>query len=163
MSTPDRLQKQYGFLEKNEDFYLVGGGAIIIDEGGNKIRVFRPLTHWEDVSRRLQHENCIYHPSIMFRNTKEVFYRGKFETVEDYDFYLNLLSLGKKLTNIPDIIIKYRLKPGYEASSRFQRQLILASKAQEFYTQRVTSGVDKYEELDLEKLLGGNQTKGRNR
>lgn len=150
---PKRLETQYLFLEKNEDCYLVGGAAIRIDENGNKASTFDPPTNFREVHGILPHDNCIYHPSIMFRNTKEVFYREKFETIEDYDFYLNLLSSGKKLTNIRDIIIKYRLRTGYATSSRLQKQLILAKKAQEYYNQRITAGRDMYDELDLEELL----------
>ncbi|KKT73909.1 MAG: Glycosyl transferase family 2, partial [Microgenomates group bacterium GW2011_GWA2_44_7] len=37
-SDRDKLKKQYGFLEGNKDYVLIGGGVIVIDEYGKEIR-----------------------------------------------------------------------------------------------------------------------------
>ncbi|GAH00514.1 unnamed protein product, partial [marine sediment metagenome] len=45
IALPRRLDIQYNFLEKHPEFFLVGGGAIDINEDGKEIRVNRPIAN----------------------------------------------------------------------------------------------------------------------
>src|SRR3989344_1627663 len=73
----DRLEKQYYLLEKNPSLFLVGSGAKIINEKGNVTGRFNPLSNSFLVFLALHIKNCIYHPTIMFRNEKLIWYREK--------------------------------------------------------------------------------------
>jgi len=142
ITLPERLEKQYNFLEKNKNIFLVGGGAYNIDEKGNIKSIKRPLTDQDLIKETLYHKNCIYHSTIMFKNEKNNFYRKKFYYSQDYDFYLRMLSKGKRLINIPDLLIKYRINPEAVSFSQKAKQRLFAEKAKEFYYQRLKYGKD---------------------
>lgn len=153
VSMPERLEKQYNFLEKNEDVFLVGTGSINIDETGENTTTFNPIVSFEEIKKTLPYKNCIYHPSIMFRNEKGICYREKFVYSQDYDLYLRLLSNGKKLVNLPDKLIKYRCNPNAITQTKRGKQALFAEKAREFYFQRIKYGKDNYEEFNPREIL----------
>jgi len=111
VSVSKRLDKQYNYLEKHRQIFLVGSGAYNMNEKGKIETIWNPLTSSELIKKTLYINNCIYHPTIMFRNEENIFYREKFIYTQDYDLYLNLLSKGKKLDNINESLIWYRINP----------------------------------------------------
>jgi len=143
---PNRFKIQFNYLEKNPHIFLIGTSAMIIDEYGEKIGVFRKQDNYKKLKKRILKSNPFIHPSIMFRNTKEAFYREKFRCSEDYDMYLRLLTSEKNLTNLPDILIKYRVRKGSFMSTK-PNQSFFFQKAKEFYSQRKQIGKDDYENL----------------
>ena len=148
MAFPDRLQKQYDFLEKNHDIFLIGTSAELIDENGNKIKngVFKAETDINILKKKNLINNNVYHPTIMFRNEQGLFYRDKMQGCEDYDFYLRLYSSGKKISNLPDILLKYRiLKSSISRSGNTFIKRLFTQKALEFYNERLEKGTDSYD------------------
>lgn len=111
VSSMERLEVQYNYLERNPPIYLVGSSAIYIDENGKEIRRFRKYNDYKLLAWRLPRSCGIVHPSIMFHNEKLI-YNDYFKGASDYKFYLDLLSKGKKLTNLPQFLVKYRLHGG---------------------------------------------------
>jgi glycosyltransferase involved in cell wall biosynthesis len=146
ISLKERFNIQVNYLESNPDIYLIGGSAIVIDEGGNKLGVFLKYDDIIRIAKKLRKVNCIIHPSIMFKNTREFFYREKFKTSEDYDLYLRILTSNKKMTNLPNILIKYRISKKSFVST-MPNQEYYFKKAQCFYYQRIKSKKDDYEDL----------------
>ena len=142
----DRFKIQFNYLEKNPKIFLVGSSAIIIDEKEKKIGIFRKYDNPKKLKKKFLKSNPIIHPSIMFRNTKKLFYREKFKCSEDYDLYLRLLTSGKNLTNLPNILVKYRIRKGSFMSTK-PNQGFFFQKAKEFYLQRKKFGKDDYENL----------------
>jgi len=150
---PERFEIQFNYLEKHPEIYMVGGSAIIIDEKGNKLGVFSKYNNPKKVTKKLETTNCMLHPSIMHRNTQEFFYREKFSISDDYDFILSVLSAGKKITNLSDFVIKYRVN---QNSATFIKKNpdYFYQKAKEFYKQRIETGKDDYENFkDPEKKI----------
>lgn len=149
ISLPDRILKQFDFLENHKDIFLVGTGAYNINEKGIILAQPEPVTAPSEIAKMLPINNCIYHPSIMFRN-KNVRYRGKFTFSQDYDLYLVLLSLGKKLSNIEEPLIKYRINSESISIQKSMAQDLFAQKAREFYLQRRDSQKheDGYRDFD---------------
>jgi glycosyltransferase involved in cell wall biosynthesis len=146
ISLPNRLQLQVNYLEKNRDIFLIGSSAIVIDEDGKRIGVFKKFDNYRKVKRKLLKNNHLIHPSIIFRNSREFFYREKFKTSEDYDFYLRILSSGKKITNLPEFLIKYRIHKKSFVST-MPNQDFYFNKAKEFYLQRMKFNQDLYSKL----------------
>ena len=120
-------------------------GEVLLLKRSDKVANYKG--YWNFVAGFLDH------PSIMFRKTNECFYHPKFEVTHDYDFYLNLLTSGKKLTNMPEALIKYRLQSEYHNSVKFKKQMKFAEIAQQFYNQRLSKGSDEYSSFDPEKLF----------
>lgn len=146
ISLQKRFEIQFNYIEKNKNIFLVGGSAIVINEEGEKIGSLLKGDNPKRIGKKLLKSNPFVHPSIMFRNTGEFFYRDKFVCSEDYDLYLRMLSEGKALANINDFLIKYRISKNSFVSTR-PHQRFYFEKAREFYTQREKYGKDEYEKL----------------
>ena len=153
ISLPNRFQIQYQFMKENPNIFLTGGTAIIIDENEKEIKKYKPITNEGKLKKILKKCNAICHSTIMFKNEKNNFYREKFYYSQDYDFYLKMLSEGKRLLNIPDVLIKYRITPEAISSLQRTKQKLFAEKAKEFYLQRLKTGKDKYESFNPNDIL----------
>lgn len=150
ISFKDRFRIQVDYLDKHPDIYLIGGSAVVIDEEGNRLGILPKYDNSIRIAKKLRKSNCLIHPSIMFRNTKEFFFREKFKTSEDYELYLRMLTSNKKITNIPYFLIKYRVSRKSFVST-MPNQEFYFKKAREFYYQRIESGKDDYENLSPPK------------
>lgn len=146
VSLPNRFEIEFNYLEKNKDIFLIGGSAIVINEEGERMGCLLKWGNFKKIKKKLMHSNPIVHPSIMFRNSGDFLYHQKFVCSEDYDLYLRMLSKGKKIENIPDILIKYRISKNSFVST-MPHQLFYFNKAKEFYLQREKYGKDNYEKL----------------
>lgn len=104
---PNRLKTQYKYLERNRNIFMVGGACDIIDEKGRIIGEVKKRSYPSFLYRyRLVDSNPFIHSSIMFRN--EGFMYPSFE---DFYFYTNLARFGKRMKNISQKLVKYRINP----------------------------------------------------
>jgi len=148
ISLPERLQRQYQFLENHNDIFLLGCSAQIMDRNGQlREKAVKTGNHNDIVKNLLTGRLAFYHPTIMFRN-EGLLYRGKF-TCEDYDFYLTLLSQGKKNSNIKEICLNYRVSGQNISMTRKRKQVIHGKLALKFYYERQQTGYDSYDKLDF--------------
>jgi len=152
ISLPNRLQTQYEYLEKNPEIFLIGSGIIDVDKDGNEIVKHKMVTSETKLKKILEKRNAINHPTIMFRNDKKTYYREKFLNAQDYDLYLRLISENKRLKNIPEILLKYRINQNSISCSRTTNQIYYAKKALEYYYQRLKLGSDSYAEMDVMEI-----------
>jgi glycosyltransferase involved in cell wall biosynthesis len=151
VSLKNRLQIQVEYLDRHPDIYLIGGSAIVMDEEGNKLGVLLKYDNHIKIEKKLKETNCIIHPSVMHRNTREFFYREKFIISDDYDFLLRILSSNKKITNVPEFLIKYRINKGSFTFTKKNPDYFFR-KAKEYYKQRIETGRDEYDKLDVDKV-----------
>ena len=108
--TPDRFHHQVEFLNNFEEVVCVGTQLIFIDELGNEFGHTKYPTKHKDILERMKYQNCIGHPSVMFRKSavqKVGGYRELLTGSEDYDLWLRLGEIGKIL-NLPLELTKYR-------------------------------------------------------
>ncbi len=156
VSLPERLALQYEFLEGNDDIFLVGGSVEIIDEDGRvRHSAIKRTKHREIVQDMFHGRLAIYHPTIIFRN-EGLLYREQFETAQDYDFYLTLLSANKRFGNLKNILLRYRISNRSISMSSKRKQVLSGKLAKKFYYERLESGSDSYGKLDFsddERLL----------
>jgi len=150
ISLKDRFRIQFDYMERNPEIFLIGGSAIIIDENGEKMGSLLKGDNSKKIRKKLLKSNPIIHPSIIFRNTGEFFYRDKFVCSEDYDLYLRMISKEKKLQNIKPFLLMYRISKDSFVSTR-PHQKFYFDKAKEFYFQREKYGKDEYEKLNNPK------------
>lgn len=158
-----RFEIQYKYLEKHNDIFLIGAGAININKNGEKTTSHKPFTDEKKLKQVLEKRNSIYHPTIFFRNEKDNFYREKFRYAQDYDFYLCLLSKNKRLTNISNTLIKYRINSNSISFSKRAKQNLFSKRANKFYHQRLKNKKDEYNEFDPNKILNLNIGKSKNK
>ncbi len=110
ISLPTRFEKQVDFLEKNPDITVVGTFIEIF--GNNPMKSWCTLTDWDELAVAMNFYNPICHPSVMIRNSflKEhhLAYDPEVLYAEEYDLWKNIIFLGGKLANIPEVLLKYR-------------------------------------------------------
>lgn len=156
ISLPNRFETQIDFLEKNPDIFLIGSSAIIIDEDGKRIGALRKFNNPKKVQKKLITHNPLIHPSIMFRTSK-LRYNPKFKYSQDYDFYLRALVSGKKITNLSDLLIKYRIFSKDMNIQKIRKQRIFFKKAKDSYfsgikTEMISKNLEQsLNELDIKK------------
>ncbi len=110
----NRLEVQYNYLEKNKDIFLLGTSCDFIDVKGNKTgNIIKKELPSFILKCRIAFSNPFIHSSIMFRN--EGF---KYKTYREDIFYYDLFTKGKKLVNIKDILVQYRINPSGMISSK---------------------------------------------
>lgn len=149
IALPERLSLQYEYLEKNSNIALIGTSVRIVDQNGNITgKVIKNDSHSQVVKNIFHKRLAFYHPTIMFRN-ENLLYREGFETTQDYDFYLNLLSKGKKFANLKDILLGYRVSNKSVSMNKKRKQIIYKYLALKFYYERLESGCDSYDKLDF--------------
>ena len=152
-SLPERLQRQYEYLESHPAIILLGAAAILHNDDGRETAVLRYPADEEALRRNLPRENQVLHPTMMFRNDGAHFYREKFRYAQDYDFLLRLLSDGKRIANLPDILIRRRQDLWSLPDRKDAQQLLFAEAAKEFCRQRASRGSDDYERFDPAPIL----------
>lgn len=104
---PERLQVQYDYLEKNKDIYMIGSSVDVIDDEGNYLRKVKKKNYPSFLYKyRIASSNSFIHSSIMFRNGGILY-----PSHNEHLFYCLLIFFNKKIKNIPNTLIKYRMNP----------------------------------------------------
>ena len=106
ISYPDRLQKQYDYLNQHPDCAMVSTLARVITE--DKQTVYIDKTNSNYYYYNLTFCSPIYHSSVMYRKTavQDV---GMYTVPYSEDFELFwLLSRKYKIYNLPEVLLDYR-------------------------------------------------------
>ena len=152
VSMLDRFEKQIRVLEKDSDLFIVGAFLQMIDENGNNLSIKEAPINDNEIKSRMYSNISLYHPVIMFRN-ESIRYREKMHGCEDYDFYFNLILQNKKMYNLPEVLLNYRVLN----SSISRKDLILirrafVEKAKMFFVENKKFGVDSYKLFEPEEI-----------
>jgi glycosyltransferase involved in cell wall biosynthesis len=104
----ERFEKQFSFLESNQDVIVCGSSSIII---GSDSVVSVP-ENYELIKLALLRGNCMIHPSVMIRKKTiddfSITYDSSKEPAEDYDLWVRLAMIGK-FHNLQEVLIQYRI------------------------------------------------------
>ncbi len=108
ISLPPRLEKQVLFLDNNPEYAVVGSWFIRVAKGQEVVEQ-RP-SDYRHIASKLFYGNPIAHPTVMFVKAIVISvggYNEKYRTAQDYGLWWSLV--GKhRLTNIPEVLLKYR-------------------------------------------------------
>jgi len=93
-----KLEKQIDFLNKHQEYVLIGTGSIAVFESkGLRIKNSKPEKD-EDIRKKMLLNCPFLHPSVVFRKEaidKIGFYDESLERAEDYDLWMRLGKIGK--------------------------------------------------------------------
>jgi glycosyltransferase involved in cell wall biosynthesis len=128
-----RLEIEYSYLKSHKCIFLVGSSTIFINEKGEPIAKYRKFNMPQIISWRLPKSCGIIHSTVMFRNTREFFYDINFPCAQDYNLYLDMISRGKRLTNLPNFLCKYRVSEYSISVSKRDEQIRLKEEIQRRY------------------------------
>jgi glycosyltransferase involved in cell wall biosynthesis len=133
ISIPERLQKQYDFLERNYEVVICGTAIQII--GSHKVE--RHPSNHEDLKIKLCFSSVFHHPTVMIKRNvlNQNLYNKEFEPAEDYELWTRLAFVGK-MANLNDVLLNYRIHSNQTSSVRknlqdqniFKCQLIMLNK-----------------------------------
>ncbi len=106
---PTRLEKQVDFLNKNNEFGLVGSWITLIDDE-NKIKGAWNLEYRaERIPAKLLFTNQFAQSSIMMRKKYAALkYRENYPPTEDYDLWVRI-SQKTRVINLAESLVKYRI------------------------------------------------------
>lgn len=143
----NRFLRQVDFLDKNPEIDVVGTWCLEIDSNGREI--FRKKMPQSPVQVRGHAiwRNPLVHPSVMIR--RSVFssgarYSRKFYLAEDYALWINLLSDGCKIANIPDFLLRFRLSGNFFSRRGGLRRAVSDAKIRGMAIKKLNLGVFYY-------------------
>jgi glycosyltransferase involved in cell wall biosynthesis len=158
LALPDRLELQLRFLDEHPQVTLLGGQALLIDENGREFgEAHYPLDD-EALHEALLTTNPFVHSAVVMR--RDVFeevggYREIFVHSEDLDLWLRIAE-GRKLANLPETLVKYRLHGNQQTLRKQEDQAIHSAAARASAQARAGGGPDPFEvdaKIDEELLL----------
>ena len=128
VSMPDRIEKQLHYLNQYH-YDLIGGLSHMIDENGKTIYSIKKVpTDFNKIKKCIKYNQVISHPTWFGK--KEVFeqlegYR-QMPLCEDYDFTLRAILKGYKISNLNEVVLKYRMtSDSISRSNLFEQYLYL--------------------------------------
>lgn len=115
ISHPDRIKRQYEFMEANTQTFVCFCWTKVIDELGDEIGEIRFSTKPERIKKTLKKGKNIYtHGSAMFRK-KQILdlggYSSEFKISQDFDLWLRLLNNNVQLGAVDSVLYNWRLNP----------------------------------------------------
>lgn len=107
----DKLKMQVDFMEIHPDIVLLGCFIETFGENARPSWVFD--TNSDKLAFLMNFYNPICHSAILYRKAFMlefgINYNIKLMCSQDYDLYKQILFSGGKLSNLPDILVKYRM------------------------------------------------------
>lgn len=112
ISHADRFEKQIAFLEKYQEYNLVGSDVYLINNQTERIGS-RELMHdfgFQELTKSCQ----LAHPSVVFRADffdKVGLYDESLMKSQDYEFWLRAAQKGVKMGNLNEYLLSFRYEP----------------------------------------------------
>ncbi|MGZ3756973.1 MAG: glycosyltransferase family 2 protein [Mucilaginibacter sp.] len=109
---PQRLEKQFNFLQHNPDYILIGSDADYILENNEFLFHFKCIAHTHEEIRQKLYFYCPFvHPTVMYKKQNVCDAGGYPADAHNFEDYLlwTSIALQGKLYNLPEPLIKYRL------------------------------------------------------
>jgi glycosyltransferase involved in cell wall biosynthesis len=129
---PNRLRIQEAFMAARPNVAVAGSWVFHMGRKRRFDRLVEFPTEPAQIRTQLPRENCIYHPSVMFRRDEILAlggYRAEFKNAEDYDLWLRA-SKVYDLANIPKPLLRYRFSVHGMTHARRWEQLYYVYLAQ---------------------------------
>jgi glycosyltransferase involved in cell wall biosynthesis len=135
MAFPQRLERQMAFLEANRDIAVCSSAMQMFFDDGKATEVLTKPQHDATIKTALLQYSALSHTASTFRKSffDDV---GVFDTrvdfAEDYDLWTRGALLGKRYTNLPDVLTHYRRHANsvsvQKMQLQYERDLIIKRK-----------------------------------
>ena len=135
IALPQRLTYQYKYLEKHSDISLCGAQVIQMDVHGNSIGQSKNPLEYALICKLIPYQNPSTHPTWMYRRAtiKELGLYRALPHGEDYDLLLRFIQGGKKVINLPEKVLYYRVHDQNESFGHFFEQKICLEYIQKYF------------------------------
>ena len=116
ISVANRFEKQLNYMKKHKDVVAIGGYIGEFDSSPNeKTRLKKMPITFPEVLKYARFRNPINHMTVCFRK-KDILEVGNYQPLyflEDHFLWARLLFSGKKIENIPEILVYARIGNGF--------------------------------------------------
>ena len=154
VALPDRFARQIHYLETHSDISILGTQAYKINDMGETIG--RSIVPQTPAAIRLasRYAAPFVHPTLMFRRIVWATLRGyrEFSPGADYDMLLRALESGFRVANLPDFLLKYRIRVDSVSHRNRQHTIIHSLSVKKMHRLR-REGRYTVERAILDKLL----------
>lgn len=110
VNLPDRLLKQYTYMQEHPEIDVLGTGAYLLDTDGQRVSEFlHPLTHVE-LEKLSFLKVPFFHPSVMIRQrffNQVGLYDPAYAYAEDKEIWLRGMDAGCQYANLQEPLIEY--------------------------------------------------------
>lgn len=135
-SYPDRLKKQFNFMEAHPDVGIVGGAMELINESGEVIGKRKYNLSDFEIRKKIFRYSPFSHPLTMIRRSvidKVGGYNPEYAPADDYELYFRI---GKeaKFANLADVLLQYRVVQGSMTFSLTKKMELTTIKARYLYS-----------------------------
>ena len=125
IAIPERLEKQYRYMQKNPHIHIAGGQLEVINEKNETLGYRYYSADPDKIFRNALCGNPLAHPAVIMRK-QFIESLGGYRDVcgcEDYELWLRALQNGAILTNLPDVLLRYRINSGQIKQRDMKRTL----------------------------------------
>jgi len=130
ISLPERLARQVEFMDHNPSIGICGTWVEVFGEGEHYF--WRFADHPDSAKCMLLFGCCIVHPSVMLRRAilgTGLCYSELYPHGEDYALWVQM-ARNHEITNIPEVLLKYRKSASQVSSKYAGEQLATTIKVQ---------------------------------
>ena len=132
IALPERFEKQLAWLDATGADI---GGSWVQFFGTSDKRILKHAQSDEAIKVELLFGSAFAHPSVMMKTEliKKLRYDKAWEKCEDYDLWERAARAGWKMTNIPEMLLLYRLHQTQISSSASTQQQLLTQRIRHRY------------------------------
>lgn len=131
ISLPDRLEKQYKFMEQNENIGILGTGYVLIDKRGKELGEFIYPVDPIEIRWKLLTRPIFPHPTVMLRKAilleNNLFYNEEYSATQDYELWSKIINYTNGI-NLPEALLKYRNHENSKSKIDFNQQDLLKER-----------------------------------
>lgn len=123
---PERLERQLQWLMRS-GADICGSAIRMFGAQGEGVVIAHPVSH-EAVGVALLFGTAFAHPTVVMRAAKarELAYDPALEKCEDYDLWERAAAVGWRFTNVPEVLLDYRVHAQQISVASRERQQTLA-------------------------------------
>ena len=154
ISLPERLEKEYRFLEQNPNYGIVGTTFLIINKNNQVIGVNAVLLENEDLEKEIIIETTFGHGTVMMRKSvldTVGYYNPKALHAEDFDLWTRFAEKSK-MANLSEVLYLWRDNPQGISRTKNLTQSKNAQKIQEIQ-------IYKFANLNRQKIINFKKNK----
>lgn len=143
----NRFALQLQYMEKHPEVSIVGGyiGEFQFDPS-EELRVKAMPCTFEEVKKYAKFRNPLNHMTVCFRKS-DILEVGNYQPVdylEDHYLWARLLANGKKIENIPEVLVYARIGNGFEERRGSKKYITGWKMLQNYmYDQKLINGFEK--------------------
>lgn len=164
ISHPDRLAKQFAFMEAHPEVSVLGCRYRTVANDGSILGCSpKALARPQEAMWRLPFGSTLPHPGVIFRKDAVVSagaYDEDRQHAQDYDLWCRLVRMGHGIANLPDLLLDYRAHPKQVSSVHGHAQRDAAQTiAQQFFSWALGENAPALAVSDIRKLCSGDLTR----